>query len=747
MSFGALRPVSPRLVVEVASVLFVAALPSRLEAQAAAGARVNLDAMPRPTATAVRTPTRLEIDGRLDEGAWSQAEVIDRFVQQKPNAGQLISESTEVRFLYDDDYLYAGAEMRDSDPSALITSSLVRDPNTRDGDTFGLCLNPFPGSRAASCFFVNPRGAVRDEQASDDGRVLNAAWDAAYSLKTRIHDRGWTVELAIPWSSLRFERGRDPQAWQINILRRVRRKNEDAVWAPMDRQMSLHAISRGGTLGGLSGIQPGRNLSVKPYVLTGERGAPGVDGDAEFDAGMDLKYGVTPGVTLDLTANTDFSQVEVDQQQVNLTRFSLFFPEKREFFLENAGVFQFGDQAPFMSRTGASNRDFTLFHSRRIGLTPTGSPLPILGGARLNGTVGPVSFGLLDMQTRRDSLFAPENFAVARVRTRPADGLTLGGIFVNRTTTSGGAAEGRSYGVDATYEAFHRYLLIQSYLAGTDGTKADGGPRGSGLAGRLSIAWRDPFWEVEALYRQFDDDFDPVVGFVSRQGIRHSYGTVGIHQRVSWGPVQELNPYVVTDYFHRISGALESREMTGGLDLEFRDGGIARASVSDRYEQVTSSFTVSGATVTPGAYDFVESSLAYESSRGRWLSGRASIGTGGYYGGHLTSVTGGTLARLGYRALVDLSAQHNRLSLPGRAAVSADVYSARLNGFFSTRLLSSAYVQYNRTTKEVVSNVRFNWIYGPLSDIYLVFIDRRHADDGGAIEHLVDLKVTRLVSF
>lgn len=751
-------PVPVRTARSLATVcLFAFLVPPPLLAQEAvdaggAGAEperiADLDAAPRPAAAAVRATGPIDVDARLDEAAWAAAPVIDRFVQQKPFAGLPATERTEVRILYDDENLYIGAEMYDSDPGGLVIPTLQRDPNTRDGDAFGFTLDTFHDGRSAYAFFINPGGAVRDSQTSDDGRINNAAWEAAYDLRTRIHETGWTLEIAVPWSTLRFPAGVDRQVWGLNLLRRIRRKNEDATWAPMDRQWQLYVMSRAGTLEGLDGIRPGRNLSLKPFVLAAEpSGTLRAGQGTELDGGADLKVGLTPGMTLDLTVNTDFSQVEVDQEQVNLTRFSLFFPEKREFFLENAGIFEFGDQGQPMQRNGVSNRDFTLFHSRRIGLTPGGAPLPILGGGRVTGTAGPLTVGLINMQTRSEDEFVPENFTVARVKGTALPGLTLGGIFINRSATSGNEFANRSYGVDLNYQAFQDYLLVQSYLAGTSGRAADGTANDTEWAGRVSAIWRDPFWEAVLLYRQFDDDFEPAVGFVRRKGIKHLYGTLGIRPRVSSPVLQELNPYVEVHHYDDLSGSLQTREVAGGLDLDFRDGATARFSVNNLHEAIDDPFTVSGATVPVGIYDYTEFSASYDASRARAMSGRVNVGGGGYFGGNRFSVGGNVLGRLGYRWLLDLSLNHNRIDLPGQAPVTADVFGAKLNGFFSTRLLTTAFVQYNEASQQLVTNIRLNWIHAPLSDLFLVLTELRDTDSGTVRERLITLKFTKLLSF
>lgn len=728
--------------------LLAAATGLALANPTAAQTPIALDEAPRPTASAARATGPIDIDGVLDDATWSAAPVIDEFWQQKPDAGMPATERTEVRILFDDDYLYVGAELMDQPGYEPIVPTLQRDPNTRDGDAFGLMFDPFIDGSTVFAFFFNPGGAVRDLQSADDGRINNAAWDAAIDAQTRVHGGGWTLELAIPWSQLRFDAAQDEQVWGLNLLRRIRRKNEDATWAPMDRRWQIYVSSRGGRLTGLDGLRPGRNLLIKPFALASEpSGELQAGADAELDAGLDLKYGITPGLTLDLTANTDFSQVEVDQEQVNLTRFSLFFPEKREFFLENAGVFQFGDQGNRQTRSGATNRDFTLFHSRRIGLTPNGAPLPILGGGRVTGTAGPVSLGALNMQTRSEGSFAAENFTVARVRGEPTPGLSVGGIFVNRTETGGGPAENRSYGVDANLQAMNGYLLVQSYLAATEGMASDGTPVDRALAGRFSAGWRDPFWEVFALYRHFEDDFDPGVGFVRRQGMRHMYGTFGVQPRLNRLGLLELNPYIEAHVYTDFDGGLQTRLNTAGLGMDFQDGSMASLEVTDRFERLDEPFSVRGVQVAAGRYDFTEASVSYTLSGARAISGRVNVSGGEYFGGDRRSFGGSLLGRLGSQILLDLSLDRNEIDLPGQTSTTADVYGAKLDVFFSTTLLTSAFVQYNQAQEEMVTNLRFRWIHAPLSDLYLVLTERRDTAAGMVLDRFLTAKVTKLFSF
>ncbi|TVR66346.1 MAG: hypothetical protein EA422_02345 [Gemmatimonadales bacterium] len=706
----------------------------------------DLDSAPRPEAIIRRASGPIQIDGVLDDPAWEVAQVISEFVQNRPREGYPVSERTEVRLLFDDDYLYIGAELFDSDPSGIISPTLERDPNTRDGDALGILFDTFLDRSTGFAFYVNPGGAVRDGQVSDDGRNANFAWDGAFEVRTRIHQEGWTVEMAIPFSTLRFDPGRMDQSWGLNLLRRIRRKNEDAVWAPMDRQWALHTPSRAGTLTGLEGIRAGRNLTVKPYALStrpsGQLVDP-LDRSLDWDTGVDLKYGITSGLTLDLTLNTDFSQVEVDQQQVNLTRFSLFFPERRDFFLENEGIFTFGDNSSFGERAGVSRQDFTLFHSRRIGLTATGDPLPILGGGRVSGTVGGAEVGLLSMRTRDavDGTIPGESFSVGRIRLRPVPGLDVGAMAVQRSTMRASTQINRSYGVDANYQ-MGSHLLVQSYLAGTQGTGLD-----RDRAGRLSARWRSPLVEAMVLYRSIGDEFTPGVGFVRRRGIRHGYGTLGFTPRIPWPLVQQLNPYVQAHRFTNRDGVLETGTVTLGLDVDFRDGSEAGVLVREQREWIQSPFSLRGVTVEPGNYTFQEVEGTVQSSRARPFSTSLRAAGGGFFSGERLSLGWGILWRPSAHLLLRGEADRNRIEIPGAGALTANIYSVRAQVIPSTRLMTGAFIQYNGATEELISNLRLNWIHAPLSDLFLVWTERRDMASGMTLERGVSLKVTRLVSF
>lgn len=709
----------------------------------AAGFPIDVESAPRPEARAVRTTGPIVIDGVPDEAAWDEAEVITGFVQALPRAGWPATEATMVRVLYDEYRLYISAVCFESDVDGIIVPSLEQDYETHDSDMFGVTIDTYLDRRNAFMFLVNPGGAIKDGQVFDNSRNYNIPWEGVMELRTQIGDSAWTVEMAIPFTTLRFEPVAGEQSWGFQFSRRIRRKNEEAYWAPLDRRELIHKMSRAGTISGFQGLRPGRNVSLKPYVSV-SRASGSVEsagtGGGGLDAGMDLKWGVTPRLTFDGTLRTDFSQVEVDQERVNLTRFSLFFPEKRDFFLENAGTFAFGDVTERNVRMGSSLRDFTLFHSRRIGLDGLGRPIPIFGGARLTGQAGSWGIGVLDMQTESELGLPAENFAVARLRRNVGGNSDVGAILVNRQTTDGSGSFNRSFGVDANLHLL-RYLVVNSYLAGTRDHE-----RGSDWAGRVSAAWRDRLWDASAFVKRVGVDFEPGVGFVRRGGTREGYVTLGAHPRPALPWVQELNPYGETSYVTDPDGGLLTRDVAVGLGIDFLDASTLTASFTDRLEHLEEDFVVRpGAVVGVGDYRFHEWTVRYASNTGRALSVTTGLTTGGFFDGDRRSVELGALWRLTRQVALDFFGEHNRVELPD-TAFSADVVGGRATYAFSTRLFASAFVQYNAVVDELVSNVRLNFIHAPLSDLFLVYTERRDAD-GALLDRLLSLKVTRLFAF
>jgi hypothetical protein len=744
----ALNPKTRSFVAAVFSVALAMMAPSHTSAQATGSPGSELEALPRPEVTITRV-TGITIDGRLDEASWAGISPITYFIQAQPNDGEPSSEDTEVYVGYDDDKLYIGAQMFDSDPSGIMSKSLERDaPGIlfEEMDAFGLALDTFLDRRSSFLFFVNPKGGLKDGQAFDNGRTRDYGWNGVVDVKTTIHERGWTLEMSIPWRSLRFDPGLIDQTWGLNFLRRVRRKNEVSYWAPLDRRNRIFLVSAAGTMSGLGKLPAGRNLTIKPFALTSRASGAGLATPlkgSDADAGIDLKYGITPNLTLDLTYRTDFSQVEADAEQVNLTRFPLFFPEQREFFLENSGTFTFGDvnHGPGAPRSGTSLRDFTLFHSRQIGLQG-GSPVPLTGGARITGRIGGLEMGMLNIQSEGFNGAPGENFSVLRMRTGVMGDSDVGVMFTNRQETGldGLSRYNRTVGVDTNMRLAGN-LFINAYGAASrsDGTDDE--------AARLAVGWRDRFWNISTAVRRIGADFDPGMGFVRRTGIREVYGSLGVHPRIANSYLLEVNPYVEMTRITDLQGRLETREGQAALQFSFDDRSSVNLSYTDRFERLSSPFTLSGTSIAAGDYSFGAGSARYSSSQGKELSGSVNVSGGGYFGGTRFSVGGSGRWQPSAGVTAEVGVSRNNLSVGGND-FSVDVYSGRLKYAVSTRLSFGAFVQVNADTDEMITNLRANFIHAPLSDLFLLYTERRAIGSGGGVlERFVTLKATRLLIF
>ncbi|MBT8404103.1 MAG: carbohydrate binding family 9 domain-containing protein [Gemmatimonadetes bacterium] len=734
--------------------------------QAGSPSQVDPLDLPRPELRALRITEPIELDGVLTEEAWSRAEATDsHWIQIGPDAGFPSSEATVVRVLYDDDALYFGADLYDPDPASLISAGLDPEYDTASSDLLSVALDTFRDRSNGFVFAINPAGAVFDAQAFNDQRDVSRSWEGIVEVETRVHEDRWTLEMRIPLSTLRYDPSPGEQVWGLNFSRRIRRRNEDSYWAALPRQFRVYKFSLAGALTGLEGLEGGRNLWVKPAALVTSRDGrsvrdPGTDGDI----GLDVKWGLTPGLTLDVTLNTDFSQVEVDQEQVNLDRFSLFFPELRDFFLENEGIFGFQDVQIRNYRTGSSNRSFRLFNSRRIGLGPDRRPVPILGGARLTGRAAGLELGFLGMRTRAvdpvddGALGLPaEDFAVGRVKAPVGERGSVGAMWVHRSERASGAnVTNRAYGVDANLQ-FLGNLVVNAYAARTGGD--DGSPdsavsEGNRDAAMLQLAWRDPLWNTSILLKHVGDAFDPAVGFVDRRGVRRLFATFGAHPRPTGIPgVLEVNPYVDVDVYTNLDGVEETRRVTPGLQVTTRDGGSLVFELRDRYERVLEPFPIAGTEVPVGAFDFTEWSARYTVPASHALSGRLSLTRGGFYDGDRTSIGVALLYRPNPHWQVSAGAQRNELDFGGRA-FTANLYDARVRYAHDTRTFASLFTQYNEAADELVVNARLNLIHAPLSDLFVVFTERRRLstdlDAGigkGRIERGITLKLTRLLAF
>jgi hypothetical protein len=490
-------------------------------------------------------------------------------------------------------------------------------------------------------------------------------------------------------------------------------------------------------LEGLSGIRPGRNLYVKPYVTAPVVRRLGDDVDFVPDVGFDVKYGLGSQLTLDLTVNTEFSQVEADQQQINLTRFSLFFPEKREFFLENATTFEFGPG----SRAGTLTtfRDLIPFFSRRIGLS--GNELvPIIGGGRLSGRAGKYTLGLLSLQVDKFEEIPSTNFSVVRVSRDIFGSSVLGGIFINKQATR--QSFNRTYGADANF-TFFDFLNLSSFLLKTETPEVPN----EDVAGRFGINWTDPLLSLDASYLSIQENFNPEVGFVPRTGIRKTTGTFAFRPRPGERipSIREFEPSLNVEYISDQENVLATRTVEGRFLTQFQEGGVIWFGGKSNFERLTEPFQIRKDQVIPaGDYSFNEYTLSVSTDKSRTFGGDFKTTIGSFFDGDKNSYSlTGRFQRAQF--LAEVSWSRDNVSLPS-GNFDTDLVATRVNYSFNPRMFLNALIQYNSDLREIASNIRFNLIYKPLSDVFLVYNERR-ASTGEVKERALILKVTYVFDF
>ena len=703
-------------------------------------------------AGAIRAEAPPLLDGNvLDDPAWAGAPVATGFRQTAPDEGQPASERTEVRVVFTDDTVYVGVVCYDRDPGAIIVTDSRRDSSLADSDSFQLILDTFLDRQNGFVFGTSPSGQEYDGQLVNEGAGgsgmgrggtsfgagggFNLNWDGVWQVRTATSDIGWSAEFAIPFRTIRFPAGQ-AQTWGVNFQRNIRRRNELAYWAPLPRQFDLFRVSLAGQLAGVEAPEGlWRTLQITPYVV-GEAVQPAGQGARETtmlgDFGGDIKYGVTSGVALDLTANTDFAQVEVDQQQINLDRFNLFFPEKRPFFLENAGAFTVANSG------GAAFNDPSqteLFFSRRIGIAPDGRAIPIVGGARLSGKVSDtVTVGLLNMQTAASGGIASNNFGVARVRRDLPNRSSVGGLFVNRQATGELAGQddfNRTFGFDGRW-GFGQNGIVSGFAARTETP----GRVGEEHAYDVAVDYNAQAWRLRAGYMEMGDNFNPEVGFVRRRGFRRVDG--GIFY--TWRPddflkMQELRPHVTFNRFWNYDrGFIESSLVHMDNFWEFEDSSVAITAWNVRKEAVVRSFPISGVPVLPGSYDWNEASLSYTSDRSAPVNAGFRFQGSGFFGGTLRSYGPSLGVRYGETLNLLLNWSRNDIDLPAGEVVT-NLVSTQVAWNFSPRVFAQGLLQYNDSDELWSVNLRFGWLQDANTGLFLVYNETEGLDDfipGGA---------------
>ena len=726
-----------------------------LSASAAAAQSIDSEAPPVAHATRVATPPVL--DGRIDDAIWQEAVPITEFWQTAPDAGEPASQRTEVRIVYTDEALFFGVRMYDSSPEGLTVSDARRDSPLDDTDSFRVLLDTYRDRQNGFVFATNPAALEYDGQVTNEGGGMalgggggggrqlggsgggfNLNWDGAWDVRTATTDGEWSAEFEIPFRTLRYEPGTG-RTWGLNLQRTIRSRKETAYWAPLPFQFDLMRVSMAGSLTGLD-LPAQRNLRLTPYALSQvrQRGAA-ADRAVLGDVGLDAKYGVTPGLTLDATINTDFAQVEVDEQQVNLDRFNLFFPEKRPFFLENAGLFSVG-----------ASSEAEVFFSRRIGIDDNGEPIPILAGARLSGRAGPVNIGLLNMQTDDgDGRQPATNFTVARVRRDFRGRSNLGAIFTGRYATAGAnrrearnsafAADGR-LGIGQTG-------LLSGFVARTESPGAGAGQHAYQMSARNET---QPL-TLSLAYTETGTNFNPGVGFLSRPGGFRKIEALAFSRLrpQALSTFQELRPHSIYRAYWNHDGFQETGFWHIDQHWELKNGYEFHTGVNLTREGVVDAFPIyPGIEVPAGTYDHAEAQLVFQTNQGAPVYGRIQVTRGGFFGGRRFGVSPQVRMRVGETFNTELSWERNDIDLETGAFVT-NLARARVSYSFSPRVFVQSLVQYNDRLNAWTSNFRFGWLQQANTGIFVVYTDSQPIDDISLVPRRADrsfiVKISRML--
>ena len=710
------------------------------------------DEQRRATVRAVRLATGIRLDGVLDEPAYETVPALDDFIQQEPNEGAPASEKTEAWVLFDATNIYIAARLWDSaPPSEWVANEMQRDtPQLRENDTFWVAFDTFNDRRNGVAFYTNPLGALGDFQITNEGNP-NGDWNPVWDVRTGRFEGGWTVEMEIPFKSVRYRPGPAP-VWGIQFRRMVRRKNERSYLTPVPisaGRRGLFRVSDAAMLVGLELPAAGNNLEIKPYTIGGTTTDVNLTPPTAWsgDAGVDVKYGITQNLTADFTYNTDFAQVEVDEQQVNLTRFNLFFPEKREFFLEGRGIFEFARGGGPSSRSSAlrqiggggrssrgSGNAPTLFYSRRIGLQD-GAVVPILGGGRVTGKVGDFDVGALSIQTGENAA-APQgtagaastNFTVVRLKRDILRRSAIGALFTNRSVSALGEGAGgnRVFGADATL-AFYENVSVVGYFARTQTPGFEG--RDASYQGQFIYA--GDRYGATAEHLVVEDNFIPEVGFLRRDNFRRSYLAGRFSPRpASLETVRQFR--LEASYEHILTadtGILETKQAQVGFNTEFETSDRLGMTFADNYEFLVQPFEPGPGVVLPvGGYGFRDIEATYQIGAQRRLTGIVTVRGGEYFNGNIWSV-GFSQGRLSVtpELSIEPTVSENWIDTPygsfhTRLIVSRVIYT------FSPRMFFGGLIQYNSATNSVSANLRLRWEYSPGSELFVVYTEDRDTD-------------------
>ncbi len=706
-----------------------------------APATINRDANGRATVRAVRLDAPLRLDGNLDEAMYTTVPPMSDFIQQQPDAGAPATEATDAWIFYDDDAIYVAARLWESVPEPQwIANEMQRDsPQLISNDGFIAVFDTFYDRRNGFAFRVNPIGGFNDIQVTDEQCCGNSDWNPVWDVRTGRFDGGWTLEMEIPFKSLRFRPG-PTQVWGVQLGREWPRLFEEAYLTavPISAGPGQYRVSAGATLTGLEVPEGNRTFEIKPYVIgslaTDRNAIPPISNEGAGDFGVDVKYGLTENLTADFTYNTDFAQVEVDEQQVNLTRFSLFFPEKREFFLEGQGIFDFG-RAPGSgssrggsSRTSAAANVPTIFFSRRIGLNQ-GQTVPILGGGRLTGKLGDFNVGAINIQSDEtpDANALATNFTVVRIKRDILRRSRIGGILTSRSVSLAGDGSNQAYGLDGAF-SFYDNVNFFGYYARTQTPDL----REDDASYQAAFSYDGDRYGLRVDHLLVGDNFNPEIGFLRRDNFRRTFMQAQFSPRpASIAVVRQFFLSANIDYILNGAGQLETRTLQARFQTSFENSDSISADTQQSYELLYRPFEIApGVAIPVGAYGFQDYRASYRMGPQRRLAGSFSIQRGSFFGGSITELrySRGRL-EITPQFSFEPSIAVSDIALP-QGNFTAKLVTTRLTYTFTPRMFLGGLLQYNSTRNVMSSNVRLRWQYQPGSELFVVYNDQRDTELG-----------------
>ena len=727
------------------------------------------DAAGRATVRAVLLDEPLQVDGELNEAIYDTVPPVSDFIQQLPDVGEPATERTDTWIFYDAQNVYVAARNWDSAPeSQWVANEMQRDSfQLINNDSFSVGFDTFYDRRNGFIFMVNPIGGIFDFQITDEGNP-NTDWNPVWDVQTGRFDGGWTVEMEIPFKSIRFRPGTS-QIWGLQIGRNVRWKNEWTYLTPVPISggPGMFRLSAAGTLTGVEVPEGNRTFEIKPYgigsMATDVNAVPLVSNAGDGDFGLDVKYGVTQNLTADFTYNTDFAQVEVDEQQVNLTRFSLFFPEKREFFLEGRGIFDFGRGVTFGGMTGPGGGGRpgggggvfgggyapTIFFSRRIGLDG-GQTVPILGGGRLTGKVGNFSVGALNIQTDdvAGTSAASTNFTVVRLKRDILRRSRIGGIFTGRSVSTEGDGSNAAFGLDAAF-AFYDNVNFNGYYART----RTPGLEGDDESYQAAFTYNGDRYALGVDHLLVGDNFNPEIGFLRRDDFRRTFVQAQFSPRpASIDAVRQFTWGGSLEYILNGAGQLESRVAQTSFGTEFENSDRFSVDLQRRYELLVDPFDISSDVSIPvGGHGFQDYYASYSMGAQRKISGTFSLQRGEFFDGDITAI-GYSRGRIEItpQMSIEPSISVNRIALPG-GRFTTKLATTRFTYTFTPRMFFSGLLQYNSSRDALSTNLRLRWEYQPGSELFVVYNDQRDTGLGRSFPILENrafiVKFTRLFRF